>query len=414
MCKDKAVSVLQDIIQINTENNHEELVARYFQTLLTSHGIPSNLIHYKEGRASLVTEIQNGEGKTLVLSGHMDVVSAGNVDEWKYPPFSGYIDDENVIWGRGSSDMKSGLAALVMAFIALHESKNFKGTIKLLATVGEEVGEHGSKQLTDLGYMDNVDALLIGEPCNIGIIYAHKGSFNYKVISKGIAAHSSMPELGNNAIEHLSIAMNRISEHFASKAKDLANAVLGTTFHNITLIHGGLQVNSIPDYAEFEANVRTVPEFDNNAVLSDITKIIDELNKQEGFELELVVTADQLPVQTDSDSSLIKSILEVVNDMPTLKVPEQIELMGTVLHTDLKIEFEKMGFSNELKPIVASGTTDAAQFIRANKNLELAVYGPGIPMLNHKVNERISISQYLDFIEAYKRIISRYLSGHSR
>lgn len=258
-----ALNALQDVIKINSENDHEKQVALYIQNLLKQHGIESKLVDFKGDRANLVAEIKNGEGKTLVISGHMDVVSAGDPSAWTHPPFSAYMDEQGVMWGRGTSDMKSGLMALVFAMIAMHDSKNFHGTIRLLATVGEEVGEYGSKQLTDLGYVDDADGLLIGEPCNLGIMYAHKGSLNYKLVSKGSAAHSSMPELGSNAIEHLNVAMTQISQRISEQAEKFENPTLGKTFHNITLIKGGVQVNSIPDYA----NTKPMPVPSQNLII---------------------------------------------------------------------------------------------------------------------------------------------------
>lgn len=409
MDKKERIAILKHIVKINTENGNEGSVAKYFQELLNNHGIESKLIEFSPGRSNLVSEISNETGKTLALTGHMDVVNAGDESKWTHPPFSAHIE-EDVIWGRGTSDMKSGLAALVIAFIELNESRRFKGRIKLLATVGEEIGELGSKQLTDLGYADGIDAMLIGEPCNVGIVYAHKGSLNYKVISKGVAAHSSTPELGSNAIEHLTAAMTMISERIASKAEKYENPVLGKTYNNITLIRGGVQVNSIPDYAEFEANARTIPEFDNLAVIKEVKAVINELNQKEHFDLDVVITADQYPVETDPNSTLVQTIIEVTNSMESLSVKHLLKSMGDVIGEDLNYIGLPVGEKQPLAPISTSGTTDAAQFIRANKNLELAVYGPGMPMLNHKINERLPIEQYLDFIEAYKLIIEKYLS----
>lgn len=403
------LTALQDIIKINSVNAHEKQVALYIQKLLQQHGIEAKLVDFKDDRASLVAEISNGDGKTLIISGHMDVVSVGDENAWTQAPFSAHVDDNGVIWGRGTSDMKSGLMALVFALIALNDSKAFKGTIRLLATVGEEVGEYGSKQLTELGYVDDADGLLIAEPCNIGIMYAHKGSVNYKLVAKGTAAHSSTPELGNNAIEHLNVAITQINERIKQKAETFKNETLGQTFHNITLIKGGIQVNSIPDYAEFEANARTIPEFDNQAVMTEVQSVVDSLNQQKGFELEVTVTADQPPVQSKPDSDLIKAILATVKNTPSLQAPALLQSMGNVLGQDLTPLAKKFAI-DKVSPIVASGTTDAAQFTRKNNNLDLAVYGPGMPMLNHKIDERIPVQQYFDFIEAYKAIISAYLS----
>ncbi|HFR3410809.1 TPA: ArgE/DapE family deacylase [Streptococcus suis] len=405
--KEEAVQLLQDMIQINTENDNEEELARYIQEFLSAHGIESELVEFAPRRASLVAEISNGPGKKLGLTGHLDVVSAGNAEDWTHSPFSGFVDENKILWGRGASDMKSGLAALVLAMVALHESQDYSGTIRLLATVGEEVGEYGSKQLTKLGYVDDLDGLLIGEPCNIGIIYAHKGSLNYKVTSKGTAAHSSMPELGNNAIEHLNHAMLKISEAIAQEATKHTDPELGQTFHNITVVTGGQQVNSIPDWASFEANARTIPAFDNQDVIRTVKEVIEELNEQEGFDLSIEVTADQKPVVSDKHSPLIQSILKVQQQFPSLQVPAQLKQMEEVLGGDLSGQND---LPTTLVPLAVSGTTDAAQFTQSKKTFDVAVYGPGIPMLNHKIDERLPVEQYWDFIAIYQAILSDYLS----
>lgn len=400
--------MLQDVIQIQSENGNEEAVAKYYQDVLNDHGIDSKLITYSEGRSSLVAEIANGKGKVLVLSGHMDVVSSGDKDQWTHPPFSGDIED-GIIWGRGASDMKSGLTALVIAFIKLKESGRFKGTIRLLATVGEEIGELGSTQLTSLGYLDDVDAVLIGEPCNLGVVYAHKGSLNYKVVSKGIAAHSSTPDLGENAIDYLLTAMTMISERIAQQAEQVENPVLGKTFHNITLLSGGSQVNSIPDRAMFEANARTIPEYDNEAVMATVEAVLEELNQIKCVDLEAVITANQPPVETTPDSQLVQTILQVANRHASLKPQFLIQQMNDVLGKDMLSEDMASSVFDSVQPMVVSGTTDAAQFVRANAHLEVAVYGPGMPTLNHKIDERLPLSQYLDFIEVYQEVIHEYL-----
>lgn len=409
MDKNESIKILQDVIRIESENGNEEAVAQYFHNLLKTQGISSRLISYSEGRSSLVAEISNGEGPVLALSGHMDVVSAGKTEDWTYPPFSGHIEN-GVIWGRGSSDMKAGLTALVLSFIDLNASKDFRGKVKLLATVGEEVGELGSAQLTDMGFLDDVDALLIGEPCNFGVVYAHKGSLNYMVTSKGTSAHSSTPDLGNNAIDHLLVAMTMITERIQKKSEQLVNKVLGQTFHNITLLSGGSQVNSIPDNAVFEANARTIPEFNNQDVMQVVKEVIQELNQNDGFQLEAIITADQPPVQSDPESKLITTITRVANARESLKPQALLQQMNDVLGEGEKLNPEFFAGMQEIQPMVVSGTTDAAQFFRANPHMELAVYGPGMPTLNHKIDERLPLAQYLDFIEAYKAIVRSYMT----
>ena len=134
----------------------------------------------------------------------MDVVSEGNHDDWTYDPFT-LTENQGYLYGRGAADMKSGLAALAIALIEIKESgKLTQGTIKFMATVGEEMEQSGSQQLFEKGYADDLDALLIAEPSFPSLVYAHKGSMDFRIKSKGRASHSSIPFLGQNAIKPVS------------------------------------------------------------------------------------------------------------------------------------------------------------------------------------------------------------------
>lgn len=138
MQKEEKISVLQEIIRMKSVNGNEGEVAAYLSKLLERYGIKGNLVSYAEGRDNLVASYKNGHGeKVLGLSGHMDVLSAGDEASWSHAPFSAEIIG-NRLYGRGATDMKSGLAAMVLAMIELKESgQKFNGTVKLLATVGE-------------------------------------------------------------------------------------------------------------------------------------------------------------------------------------------------------------------------------------------------------------------------------------
>lgn len=377
MDRNKAMYTLQDIIRIKTENNNEQEVAEYLQNLLKEHDIDSKLIQYSPGRSNLVAEISNGEGKILGLTGHMDVVSAGNPELWTHHPYGAEIVDGK-LYGRGSTDMKSGLAALVLAMIDAKEQGDFNGTIRLLATVGEESGEPGANQLTKLGYVDDLDAILVAEPFSGRILYAHGGSYNYKMKSYGISAHSSTPQLGQNSIHHLRQAMNLVQEKIDNVVETYENPKLGRTIHNITLITGGAQINSIPEYAEYQANARTIPEFGNDKLTRLLQDVVDDLNKSEGYELELEVDADMPPVDSNPESNLI----QVIHDQ---------------------------SHESNIDLVALPGTTDTAQFRRKNETMDVAIYGPGDVTLAHQIDEYVEVDQYLDFIGTFKNIISGYL-----
>ncbi|ECB9774782.1 ArgE/DapE family deacylase [Listeria monocytogenes] len=379
MERERKIQILKDIVNIDSTNGHEEQVANYLQKLFAEYGIESEKVQYDVDRASLVSEIGSNDGKVLAFSGHMDVVDAGDVSKWKFPPFEA-AEHEGKIYGRGATDMKSGLAAMVIAMIELHEEKQkLNGKIRLLATVGEEVGELGAEQLTQKGYADDLDGLIIGEPSGHRIVYAHKGSINYTVKSTGKNAHSSMPEFGVNAIDNLLLFYNEV-EKFV-KSIDATNEILGDFIHNVTVIDGGNQVNSIPEKAQLQGNIRSIPEMDNETVKQVLVKIINKLNKQENVNLELIFDYDKQPVFSDKNSDLVHIAKSVASDI----VKEEIPLLGI------------------------SGTTDAAEFTKAKKEFPVIIFGPGNET-PHQVNENVSVENYLEMVDVYKRIATEFLS----
>lgn len=378
MGNEEKIAILQELIRIKSVNGNEGEVAAYLNQLLNQHGIQGEIISHTEGRDNLVATYHNGQGRVLGLSGHMDVMSAGDESNWTYPPFAAEIKG-NRLYGRGATDMKSGLAAMVIAMIELKESgKPFNGTIKLLATVGEEVGELGSEQLTKAGYVDDLDGLIIGEPTNYHLMYTHMGSINYTVVSHGKEAHSSMPQEGYNAINHLNEFITRANEQMDALANDFQNSALGKTIHNVTVINGGNQVNSIPSQAQLQGNIRSIPEFPNDQIIDLLQKIVDELNEGTNYHLELTIDYNKIPVKANPDSSLIHHI--------------------------------QKQFKQPLHLVGAAATTDAAEFTKSAHSFDFVVFGPGVVNLPHQIDEYVEIDNYLDMIDTYQAIILSYLA----
>src|SRR5699024_10349027 len=178
------------------------------------------------------------------------------------------------------------------------------GRIRFLATSGEEMEQLGSQTLYEQGYMDDVDALLIAEPCQDIMVYAHKGSMDYRITSYGKSAHSSMPVMGTNAIKPLisfiqdiDDAYARISKEVQGKALDFIESIeritrsLTTTAAlevvecviqclviSNTSINGGVLVNSVPEEADADFNIRTIPEYDNEQVKTFFSNTIQNHN----------------------------------------------------------------------------------------------------------------------------------------
>ena len=163
MENDEKIKLLQKLIQIDTVNGNEKDEASYIKRTLEDHHIFCELVPFAPNRTNLIAEVGDEKGPVLALSGHLDTVAAGDFQKWTYPPFAGQLVDGK-IYGRGAVDMKSGLAAMVGALIELQEADLLKhGKVRLIATVDEEVGGKGSLELTNQGYVHDVDAMIIGE-----------------------------------------------------------------------------------------------------------------------------------------------------------------------------------------------------------------------------------------------------------
>ncbi|ELL5618075.1 ArgE/DapE family deacylase [Staphylococcus aureus] len=395
------IQLLADIVELQTENNNEIDVCNYLKDLFDKYDIKSEILKVNEHRANIVAEIGNGS-PILALSGHMDVVDAGNQDNWTYPPFQ-LTEKAGKLYGRGTTDMKGGLMALVITLIELKEQNQLpQGTIRLLATAGEEKEQEGAKLLADKGYLDDVDGLIIAEPTGSGIYYAHKGSMSCKVTATGKAAHSSVPFIGDNAIDTLLEFYNLFKGKYSElKQQDTkheldvapmfksligkeiseedANYASGLTAV-CSIINGGKQFNSVPDEASLEFNVRPVPEYDNDFIESFFQNIINDVDSNK---LSLDIPSNHRPVTSDKNSKLITTIKDVASSYV-----EQDEIFVSAL----------------------VGATDASSFLGDNKdNVDLAIFGPGNPLMAHQIDEYIEKDMYLKYIDIFKEASIKYL-----
>ena len=400
---EEKVQILSDIVAIETVNDNELEVCNYLQQLFSNYGIESKIQKIDERRANLIAEI--GEGNPVIgISGHMDVVSAGNKSQWTYDPFS-LTEDDGFLYGRGAADMKSGLAALAITLIDIKQSQALQqGRIRFLATSGEEMEQLGSQTLYEHGYMDDVDALLIAEPCQDIMVYAHKGSMDYRITSYGKSAHSSMPVMGINAInplisfiQDIDDAYARISKEVQGKAldftkfidrikpslpattalEDVESALQGLVISN-TLIKGGVQVNSVPEEADADFNIRTIPEYDNAQVKALFSNIIKSHNDK-GANLSSNLYLDLDPVLTTGDNSLINTAQTIAKSL-----------------------FDKDFIASPI-----GGVTDASNLLKnKDENFPFLVFGPGIKP--HQIDECVEKDMYLKFIDFYSELLTTY------
>lgn len=372
------VQILQDIIRINTVNDHEKNVTDYIAKLFDHYGIKYETFEQFPGRTNLVAEIGQGtDERILGFTGHQDTVAISDESKWTYNPFSATIVGDRV-YGRGAGDMKSGLAAIVVALIELvQEGRLPKGKLRFLATIGEEYGAPGAYYLTDKGYARDLNALVVAEPHNGNVNYAHCGSLNYRIKSYGKAVHSSIPELGVNALTNLVKYINKEPELFDNAPLD---PLLGGLAHSVTVMRAGDQVNSIPEYAYLDGNIRPTKVFNNQLVIDTIENALAELNQEDGVHLEFELIHNFFPVTTEPEHPFVKLVQDTSNKY-----------------------FEK---ESELE--ISHGATDASVFVQDNPDLPVVIFGADDGGRSHQVDEYTTISSYIATIESLKEIAQDY------
>lgn len=373
---EQRLQIFKDLIAIQSVNTDEEEVSVYLKNLFGRHGISATIIPVSDRRTDLTAEIGTGN-PVLGVSGHMDVVSPGDASQWTSDPFT-LTERDGKLYGRGAADMKSGLAAMVIAMIEIHDQDLLnKGRIRLMATMGEEVGELGSRTFAYNGSMKDVDALIIGEPSGYRIAYAHKGSMDIRLTSTGKAAHSSMPEQGYNAIDPLIDLLHNANHQF--RTADKKNALLGDLSFNTTIFQGGDQVNSIPAEAVAELNIRTIPEFDNDVVDKQLGQLVQQQNTN-GAKITKETYMSQPSVETTGDKRLI----------------------------DLAQKIGKLYAEKDIPSGAIPAVTDASNLLRDKpKDFPFIIFGPGSDSV-HQIDEFVDKQMYFNFIEIYQKLFTEY------
>ncbi|WP_057896507.1 ArgE/DapE family deacylase [Liquorilactobacillus oeni] len=381
MDEQKRDSFLATLIHANTVGGHEKSLAKILENKFEEHHINCKLVSVEDDRCDFYAEMGNSAGPVLALSGHEDVVKLGNLAAWKFPPLSARVS-KGKMYGRGASDMKSGLAVMALAMMELaDEGININGKLKLLCTVGEETSMvnhmQGAKRFVIDGYLDDVNHLLVAEPTGYRVVFAHKGSITYEIASKGKAAHSSTPEQGYNAITPLIRFYEKQEEYFSTLRSE--NKYLGKVVPVVTKIKGGDQLNSVPSAASLFVKMRTIPEIPNDQIISEVKKLVADINNHFDSQLEFKLLGNKIPVITDPDDEFVSLIKETAE-------------------RKLNFDFPLHSFS---------GGTDASELVKANPQMKVVVFGPGSDT-SHQENEYVELSQFNYFVDIYKNIIKRF------
>ena len=363
------VQIAGDLIRLNTINppGEEEAAARYLGKMLEGHGLSTAYHQLEERRAGLVATIpgRGGGQLPLVFTGHLDTVPLGS-QAWSFDPHCGTLEQGRLL-GRGSADMKSGVAALAWAAARLAQEPLGPSDLIFVFTAAEETGCQGAEQMAANGGLPaRAGGLLVAEPTDNLPFLGHKGALWLEAEAKGKSAHGSMPDMGDNAIYKAARAAAGLEEFFAAAP---AHPQLGKPTLNVGTFNGGSKINMVPDYAGFQIDLRTVPGIDHN-------ELFDKLAQKVGEDISLKRLIDLPGFLTPAEDPWVARVLALLERMQG--APPQ------------------PGYVNYF--------TDAAVLLPAMGAPPAVILGPGLPGQAHQTDEFCVADKIQEAAELYLAI----------
>ncbi len=226
------------------------------------------------GRPSLAAVLDgSGDGPRLVLNGHMDTVAIDDPARWSVDPFGGEIRD-GAVWGRGSVDMKGGLASQIACAKALARVRDrLHGSLVLHFAAGEECGEPGTLSLIEAGFVG--DWGITTEPTGLEIATAERGTGWFEITITGRSTHAATPQAGANPIlaaEDVLARVRRYNDDLSARTHPL----LGSPICTVTMVQAGAEHNAIPDSCKLTVDRRVIPGETHETVRAELDSLVGE------------------------------------------------------------------------------------------------------------------------------------------
>ena len=386
--EEELIEFAREIVSINTENppgkNYQEC-AEAIGRMMEKIGCRVEYVHVPEELLAelaphgkhlpRVNVIGKFEGKNqrpaIHFSGHYDVVPAGT--DWTVEPYGGIVKDGK-LYGRGSSDQKSGIVSQIIAIYALKKAGiELNGTILSSATPDEETGGNaGLGYLVQQGYVteENTDYCVITECLDVDkVCLGHRGTLWFEIETKGRQSHGSMPSEGINAIENMVKLINAIKAEIEPTLIDGSQHPImppqcRKSTLTITTIQAGTKVNTVPNSCKATFDWRLIPEQSVARAKEKILNLCEELKqKEQDFDYEYTTIMEVDPTLVPDDTQVVKAFLE--SGEAYLK--------------------KTMEFS------ISPGSDDQKYVVKQGNIQQCIVYGPGPLNMAHKSDEYVSI-----------------------
>jgi succinyl-diaminopimelate desuccinylase len=385
--EEAVVALTRDLVRLRTVNEdgaREAPAAQLVAETMRSFGWEPLITEVAPGRPNVVAVVEGGggPGRTLAFEGHTDVVTEGDPGGWSVDPYGGEIRDGR-LYGRGSADMKSGVAAMLHGVRALQLAGPFPGRVLVCALVDEEGLMLGAKHFAGTDLARGVDGAIICEPEEGEICTSAKGAVRIRVDLLGAMAHGAMPQHGRNplpAAGRLLVALAALQDEL-QKAHP-AHEHLGEVYVTPTVSRAGSleQINVIPGGASVAVDVRTIPGVDHAALVERVRALAAEAGAPDGVTSQLTVVDDRPCVEIATDHPLVAAL--------------------AAAHTEVVGEPARYGG--------VPGATDGTILTR-DAGIPTVVYGPGGKWIAHQADEFVEVADIVRCAHVYAAAADRFL-----
>ncbi|HZZ94560.1 MAG TPA: M20 family metallopeptidase [Usitatibacter sp.] len=367
-------ALTRELLAFNTINppGMERACARHLGALLEEAGFRVAYHEFAEARTSLVATIGGSATRPpICFTGHIDVVPLGAA-RWTKDPFAGESAGDR-LFGRGATDMKSGIAAFVAAACELAPRLGSGPGLVLVITAGEEIGCEGAKFLADHKLLERAGAIVVAEPTANYPYVGHKGLAWFEIETHGVTAHGSMPEVGDNAIVKMAHVIGDL-DGFRFPVE--SHAVMGKPTLNVGTIRGGLNTNSVPDEARITVDTRTVPGIDH----VHLCQSLESLLAPRGASVRKIV--DTPALYTEPANEWVLEVFEACTPF----------------------------LGGRPTPRTITFSTDGADLKRAFGGPPAVILGPGEPTLAHQTDEWCSLTRLEQSVDLFRTLMQKWCS----
>ncbi|WP_137284672.1 M20 family metallopeptidase [Halorussus salinisoli] len=383
--QDELASLVGDLVRIETENppGNEGECAEYIADWFEDRDIEATLVRepYPD-RPQVAARI--GEGNpTLVLNGHIDVVPAGNREEWSHDPYGAEIED-GALYGRGSVDMKTGVAIGMVTAARLKdaiESGDLDGSLVVHAAIGEETAEAGTKTLLERGYDGDYGVVL--EPTGLRTATSEKGLAWYEVSVDGDPSHASRPDQGTNAIHHAKPVLDAL-ESYDERVRSREDDLVGRAYATVTQFDAGTKENVVPERATITVDRRFLPSETAVEIDDEIAALLEDVEQEHDIETDWERTRTYESASIAVDSPLAQTFRDHSADV-----------------ADVSTE-----------PWGIKASTDVRNFVN-DADIEAITWGPGDISQAHTYDEHVDLDAARSGAEILERAARELLSARS-